>query len=39
LMDHGGRPTGDADTFEAALADFKRAFTAWHAQIAPELWD
>jgi hypothetical protein len=35
LMDHGGRPpTGDADTFEAALQAFHAGFTAWHADLA-----
>jgi hypothetical protein len=39
LMDHGGHvPSGDADTFEDALRDFKVAFTKWHAGLAPGLW-
>ena len=39
LMDHGGRPpSGDADTFEAALQAFKAAFTKWHARLYPGDW-
>ena len=39
LIDHGGRPPrGDAETFEDALATFKKAFLEWHAAIDPALW-
>lgn len=39
LMDHGGRPpSGEAESFETALADFKQAFTQWHASLPPDLW-
>jgi hypothetical protein len=46
-MDHGGRPPsgeigvedGNVEAgFHDALAEFKRAFTAWHAGLDPELW-
>lgn len=40
LMDRGGRgPSGDADTFEIALAAFKAAFTKWPAALPPGLWE
>lgn len=40
LMDPGGRPPfGDADSFEAAQQAFKSAFAAWHAALAPGLWE
>jgi len=40
LMDHGGHvPSGDADSFEDALRDFKVAFAKWHAALAPGLWE
>jgi hypothetical protein len=39
LMDHGGRPpSGDAETFETALAAFKDGFARWHAGVDPALW-
>jgi hypothetical protein len=39
LMSHGGRaPDGDVESFEAALAAFKAAFTAWHAGLEAGLW-
>jgi hypothetical protein len=39
LMDHGGRPpSGDAESFEAALSDFKLAFTHWLAGVPVDLW-
>jgi hypothetical protein len=39
LMDHGGRPpSGNANTFEAALAAFKDGFTRWHDAVPAGLW-
>jgi len=39
LMDRRGRPpNGDAETFEAALADFKQAFLNWHAAVPADVW-
>jgi hypothetical protein len=39
LMDHGGRPpTGDAESFESSLRDFKLAFTHWLAGVPADLW-
>jgi hypothetical protein len=34
LMDNGGDPpSGEADSFEDALAAFKAAFTTWYATV------
>ena len=39
LMSHGGRPpSGEAETFEAALAAFKTAFVKWHGVLPAEQW-
>ena len=39
LMSHGGRtPSGDTDTFEAALRAFRKAFMKWHATVPPGVW-
>jgi hypothetical protein len=39
LMSHGGRtPSGEAESFEGALKDFKLAFTHWLAGVAPDVW-
>jgi hypothetical protein len=40
LMDHGGQPpSGDAESFPAALVAFKAAFFVWHAGLASGLWE
>jgi hypothetical protein len=40
LMDHGGHPpSGDAWSLEAAMNAFKEAFTKWHAELPPGLWE
>jgi hypothetical protein len=39
LMDRGGRrPSGDTETFPAALEAFKLAFTHWHTGLPADLW-
>jgi hypothetical protein len=46
LLSRPTPPSGDIEAdpdnmqsgFEAALAAFKQAFTAWHAQVSPETW-
>jgi hypothetical protein len=39
LMEHGGRPpSGDAESFEEALAVFKEAFATWHSALPADLW-
>ena len=40
LMDHGGRPSsGHVESFEAAMEAFKTAFTKWHSELSPGLWE